>query len=93
MWGRRAALTRADNPVSVRSVLEIEAAPHSRRRAGLALTIRGSAAAAAARSPQSALLRLPFQDGGRSAPETPPATRRRKRSRPGSLDALLLGGL
>ena len=83
MWGRRAALTRAGQPRQAYSpVLGIEAAPHGAGGAHSLFGVHGGGGGPLGRS-QSALLRLPFQDGGRSAPETPPATRRRKRSRLG----------
>lgn len=81
MWGLRAALTRARQLRDAsKPVLGTEAAPGGAGGAHSLFGVHGGGGGPLGRS-QSALLRLPFQDGGRSAPEAPPATRRRRRSR------------
>lgn len=60
----------------------IEAAPHGAGGAHSLFGVHGGSGGPLGRS-QSALLRLPFQDGGRSALEAPPALRKRKHFRQG----------
>jgi hypothetical protein len=89
MWGRRAVLTKARQLRQAYSPIDrIEAAPHGAGGAHSLFGVHGGSGGPLGRS-QSALLRLPFQDGCHSALEAPPAPRRRKSFRLGLRRAAL----